>query len=170
MTVTISHDHLPVYRVVRRGWADPIDTSFSQRHNVDNRWNTPDFPALYCCCSKSVARAIVKDRFGITGVEMADLQETAYPQLIEVHWVGRPVDMITEATIISAGFSCGYPTGAMHAETRRAAIKWHAEGQAGILCRSASVAQSGFTRWIGDHADWSELVIYTQNSPLRPSD
>jgi len=57
----------------------------------------------------------------------------------------------------------------MQAETRRAAIKWHAEGQSGILCRSASVAQSWFTRWIGDHTDWSVLVIYTQNSPLRPS-
>jgi hypothetical protein len=55
---------------------------------------------------------------------MADLQETAYPQLIEVHWVGQPVDMITEETIISAGFSREYPTGAMHAETRRAAIEW----------------------------------------------
>src|SRR5260370_32918057 len=104
MTVTIEHSHLPVYRVVRKSWADPIDTSFSQRHNVDNRWNTPDFPALYCCCSKSVARAIVRDRFGITGVEMADLQETAYPPLIECHWVGQPGYMITTETITSAGF------------------------------------------------------------------
>jgi len=58
---------------------------------------------------------------------------------------------------------------ATHVETRRGAVKWHSEGQSGILCRSASVAESGFTKWIEDHADWSELVIYTQNFPLRPS-
>ncbi len=111
----------------------------------------------------------VRDRFGITGVELTDLQDTAYPQLVEVHWVGQPVDMITEETIIAVGFPREYPTGTTHVETRRAAVKWHAEGQTGVLCRSASVAQLEFRTWVGDHADWSELVIYTQNSPLRPS-
>jgi hypothetical protein len=129
----------------------------------------PDFPALYSCCSKRIARAIVKDRFGIAGVELTDLQDTAYPQLVEVHWVGRSVDMITEGPIVTAGFSNGYPQGATHVETRRAAVQWHAEGQTGVVCRSASIAQFGSSKWIGDHADWSELAIYTQNSPLRPT-
>jgi hypothetical protein len=31
------------------------------------------------------------------------------------------------------------------------------------------VAQLAFTKWIGEHADWIELAIYTPNCPLRPS-
>jgi hypothetical protein len=46
MTATVNHNHLPIYRVVRRGWPDPIDTTFSQGPKVDNRWNTVDFSTV----------------------------------------------------------------------------------------------------------------------------
>jgi hypothetical protein len=168
MTATVDHNHLPIYRVVRRGWPDPIDATFSQGPKVDNRWNSADFPALYCCCTEEVAGAIVKDIFRITGATLADLQETAYPQLVEIHWQGEPVDMIAETTIVGAGFSPDYPDGVHHSQTRVAAIGWHAAGASGVLCRSASMARLGFKRWVGDHAAWSELAIYTENCPTKP--
>ena len=61
MTATVVHNHVPIFRVVRRGWPDPADAKFSQLSRVDNRWNTPGFPALYCCCSETVARAIMRE-------------------------------------------------------------------------------------------------------------
>jgi RES domain-containing protein len=169
MKATVNHNHLPIYRVVRRGWPDPIDTAFSQSPKVDNRWNTVDFPALYCCCSEAVASAIVKDIFRITGATLADLLETAYPQLIEIQWQGEPVDMIAESAIVLAGFSPDYPDGANHSKTQIVAISWHAFGASGVLCRSASMARLGFNGWSGDHAAWSELAIYTENCATKPN-
>ena len=117
MTITNAHDHLPVCRVVRRGWKDPIDTAFSQRHNVDNRWNTPDFPALYCCCSKTVARAIVKDRFGITGVDITDLQQPWYPQLLSLANYGdRSRPNVGQPILAAAGFQ---PASGLWAKVQR---------------------------------------------------
>jgi len=101
MIGTVVHDHLPIFRVAPRGWADPLDTTFSQRPHVSNRWNTPAFPALYCRCSEFVARAIVRDIFRLTGVDLADLQEAAQPQLVELHWTGKPIDMISENAIVA---------------------------------------------------------------------
>ena len=166
---TLVHDHLTMYRVVRRDWANPVDATFSQHSDRDNRWNTPDFPALYCCCSESVARAIVRDIFRVTGADLSDLQDAARPQLVEIHWTGDPVDMITARGLVAAGFSEDYPTGSDHSQTREVARRWHYGGAAGILCRSASLARLGFRNWIGDHPPWSELAIYAENAPVRPS-
>ena len=73
MSATAVHDHVPVFRVARRDWPDPVDAKFSQLSYVNNRWNTPVFPALYCCCPEVVARAIVRDIFRLTGAGLADL-------------------------------------------------------------------------------------------------
>jgi len=73
------HDHTPVQRVVRRGWSDPLDASFSQRR-PDRRWNTQDFPALYCCCSVRVARAVALDIFRVAGLELEDLHPPPSPR------------------------------------------------------------------------------------------
>jgi hypothetical protein len=144
------------------------DTTFSQGPKADNRWNTVDFLALYCCCSEAVASAIVKDIFRITGANLADLLETAYPQLAEIQWQGEAVDMTAESAIVLAGFSRDYPNGANHDETQTVAIIWHADGASGVLSRSASMAHLGFNAWRGDHAAWSELAIFTANSPTKP--
>lgn len=140
MTATVNHNHLPIYRVVRRGWPDPIDATFSQSPKVDNRWNTVDFPALYCCCSEAVASAIVKDVFRLTGASLTDLLEAAYPQLVEIDWGGEPIDMTAEAIIVSVGFAADYPVGTDHIQTRTLAAQWHAAGASGVLCRSASLS------------------------------
>ena len=169
MTSTIAHEHVPIYRVVRRDWRDPVDAGFSQLPHVNNRWNNSDFPALYCCCSEAVARAVVRDIFRVTGVDLADLQDAAQPQLTEIHWSGELVDMITETAIVAAGFPPDYPLRSEHSETQLAAILWHQERSEGVLSRSTSLARLGFTDWAGDHPRWSELAIYTDNSLLRPS-
>ena len=169
MSSTTVHDHVPVFRVVRRGWVDELDTSYSQRPDVDNRWNTPDFPALYCCCSEPVARAIVRDVFRLTGADIADLQEAYRPQLVEIDWNGEVIDVVTLEGVLLAGFSEDYPHGTPHSDTQEKAAQWHAAGGAGVVCRSASLARLGFQAWRGDHAGWSELAIYTQNAKVRPA-
>ncbi|MFN8558508.1 MAG: hypothetical protein U0531_14580, partial [Dehalococcoidia bacterium] len=66
----VEHDHVPVFRVVRAGWPNPLDASFS--HNQSNRWNPRGaFPALYTCCSPAVARAIVLDIFNLAAIDLA---------------------------------------------------------------------------------------------------
>lgn len=167
MTGTILHDHKPIFRVVRREWADPLDATYSQ--TVDNRWNTARFPALYCCCSQTVARAIVRNVFRLTGADLADLQETRQPQLIEIDWSGEPIDMISESAILTAGFAADYPRHSSHAETQVSADQWHTAGAPGVLCRSHSRSRFGFSDWSGHHAAWSELAIFTDTSPVRPS-
>lgn len=163
------HDHLPIYRVIRRGWPNPLDTSYSQLRSTDNRWNTPGFPALYCCCSPTVARAIVHDVFRLTSVDIEDLQEDARPQLVEIHWTGEVVDMITESAIVNAGFQADYPRDTGHSQTQMIASNLHSKGAEAILCRSASLSRLGFANWEGDHQFWSELAIFTQNAAVRPS-
>lgn len=90
---TVAHKHMPLYRVIRRGWADPLDTSYSQRASADNRWNTPDFPALYSSCSERVARAVARDVFRSAAIELADLQGAMLPELVEIAWAGEVVDV-----------------------------------------------------------------------------
>jgi hypothetical protein len=87
MSVTLVHDHVPIYRVVQRAWVDPLDTEFSQLPRVDN----------------SISRI---------------LQEGAQPRLIEIHWIGEPIDMITETGIVASAFPLEYPIGAGHRQTQ----------------------------------------------------
>jgi RES domain-containing protein len=169
MNGTLRHDHVPIYRVVRRSWADPIDASFSRRPGTNNRWNTREFPALYCCCSGEVAKAVANDVFRVTGSTLADLQEGAYPQLVEIQWQSDPVDMTVEVAIVAAGFPRDYPIGVEYAQTQGAAVKWHAAGATGVVCRSASMSRLGFTDWRGDHAKWGEIAIYPDNCGSKPA-
>src|SRR5437667_10107148 len=111
MSTTVAHVHVPIFRVVRRGWADALATSFSQRPGVDNRWNTRDFPALYCCCSEAVVRAIVSGIFRLTAADIDDLNDEYKPQLVEIDWTGVVVDVITAAGIAAAGSAADYPAG-----------------------------------------------------------
>ncbi len=163
----LHHTHLPLYRVVRRSWSDPLNVSHSQTR-VDNRWNTADFPALYCCCSTRVARAVVLDVFRFTGVEMSELQLAARPQLIEISWRGDVIDMVSEMGIAGAGFPADYPLGVSKERTRLAAIDWHAAGENGVVARSASLGRLGFSGWNLPHDGWGELAIFPQNSESRP--
>lgn len=157
----------PVYRVVRRNWSDPLDDSFSRRQTT-NRWNTPDFAALYCCSSEAVARAVTLDLFRMVGVELTDLRPEIRPQLTEIEWEGTVVDMCSAEGVTAAGFPPEYPSGVPVRMTQRAATVWHEDGREGVVCRSASLARLGFDRWSGAHERWSEVAIFGDNAVIRP--
>jgi len=168
MSIFIQHTHEPVYRVVRANWADPLDAGFSLR-GEGGRWNTPEFPALYCCCSPGVARAVAMDVFRLAGVELSDLARDARPQLVEIGWSGGVADMASVKGIDSAGFQAGFPEDAASGETRRAGAEWRAMGAEGVVARSASLARMGMREWAGEHQRWSELAIFADSCRRRPA-
>jgi len=163
----IAHRHQPFYRVVRAGWKDPLDASFSQRA-PDNRWNGPAYPVLYCCCSVRVARAIVRDLFALAGVELAELQPAYRPALVEIGWRGEVIDVASPQGVEAAGLPESYPEGVSRVQTRKAAALWHGQGAEGILCRSASLWRRGFSEWRGPHPPWAELALFVENCHRWP--
>ena len=169
MTATVPHVHVPLLRVGPRRWKDPIDASFSQTH-ADNRWNTPAFPALYCCCSERVARAVVEDRWRRLAVELADLTPDTQPQLAEIDWTGTVVDMASEAGIVANGFPRAYPAGVEVADCQRAATVWQEAGHGGVVCRSAALHRlSREARWEGEHPAWGEVAVFTRKANKKPT-
>lgn len=162
-----AYDSGPLYRVIRQGWKRPLDSSFSQT-TANRRWNTPDFPALYCCSSPKVARAVTLDLFRFTGIQIEDLRPDLHPQLVEINWTGSVVDMATSKGIRAAGFSSNYPEGASLPETQKAATKWHKNGQEGVICRSASLHRLHFSDWSGQPERWSEIAIFPQRAKRAP--
>jgi len=165
--ITVPHAHR-MFRVVRAGWRDATDASHSQKR-PDNRWNTADFPALYCCCSVRVARAVVLDVFRLAAVVVEDLQPEARPALAELSWVGRVVDVASPGGVAAAGFPLGYPAGVNKEQTRRAATQWHELGHEGLVCRSASLWRREQERasWEGEHEHWSEVAIFPLKATNR---
>ncbi|HLJ58144.1 MAG TPA: RES family NAD+ phosphorylase [bacterium] len=161
------HTH-NVYRVLARRHTMSEDASYSQTRR-DNRWNTPDFPALYACCSLAVARSVANDLFSRSGVVLEDLQPDALPVLHELGWRGELVDAATPAGLATAGLPSAYPTGVTKADTQRAASTWHAAAFEGVVCRSASLARLGFAQWTQPHEPWGEVAIFTRNAkrPVR---
>ncbi len=160
----------PLYRVVRAGWSDPLDATFSQTAR-DRRWNTVDFPALYCCRSLEVARAVTRDLLGFAGVELADLQPAFRPRLVEISWSGEVVDVATASGVAAAGFPASYPEGVDRSATRRAAILWHRQGREGVASRSASLLRlggSGGMTWSGPSERWSEVALFVENCRTPP--
>ena len=164
----VAHQHVPLYRVVRRVWTDPLDTSYSQRALADNRWNTPDFPALYCSCSERVARSVARDIHRLAGVEFADLQDAMLPDLVEIAWTGEVVDVASPEGVQAAGFPPEYPIGIEKAQTRAWATTWHESGAQGVVGRSASLMRLGLRDWSGDHASWSETAVFVDNARQHP--
>jgi RES domain-containing protein len=164
--VLIDHRHEPIYRVVRSGWADPLDASFS-RSATDRRWNHAGFPALYCCCGEAVARAVALDVLRYAGIELEELQPQARPELTEIRWQGEVVDVTTPEGVTAAGLPSAYPRGVDRDRTRSLGESWHGRGRAGVVCRSASLSKLGFDAWHGDHRRWSEIALFVENA-LRP--
>lgn len=164
---TVPHGHIPIYRVGRADWTDPLDASWSLRQTL-NRWNTQEFPTLYCCCSERVARAVVTDRLRRGGLVLEDLLPSARPVLFEIEWSGQVADMASREGIVANGFPEDYPEGVEIRRCQEAARRWHVEGLEGVVCRSASLWRLGFRRWQGDHRDWGEVAIFVEKSRERP--
>lgn len=166
--VLLDHRHQPVYRVVRAGWADPLDASFS-RQAPDRRWNTPSFAALYCCCTEKVARAVALDVLRYAGLVLGDLRPAARPELAEIDWSGPVIDVATAEGLAAAGLPSDYPLRVDRATTRDLGTVWYDEGRQGVICRSASLARLGVTDWSGSHERWSELAIFPANAENTPT-
>lgn len=156
-----------LYRVVRAGWRDPLDASFS-RQAVDQRWNSSGFAALYCCGSLLVARAVARDVLRLAGVEIDDLLPEWRPRLVEVGWRGDLVDVATPEGIAAVGYPPSYPADLAKHQTRRDAERWHRAGEEGVACRSASLWRMGFADWSGNWPRWSEVVVFVESCRSRP--
>jgi len=165
--ISIEHNHEPVFRVIRVNWEDPLDTSFSQ-NSSDNRWNSKNFAALYCCCSEPVAVAVAEDVFAYAGVDLSDLQPEYRPQVAEISWSGNVVDVISEEGIEAIGFPLRYPADIRKSQTRDLAVEWFRDGSEGVVCRSASMMKKGFSEWRGQHELWSELAVFVTNTKTSP--
>jgi RES domain-containing protein len=160
----IAHGHVPIFRVVRAGWADPLDTGGARKHG--GRWNPPkSFPVLYACCSVAVARAVARERLDHAGVVLDDLGPQALPQLVELAWKGTVVDLASADGLASAGLPLDYPRGVGHDRTQPLGQAWHGARRAGVLCRSATLGRAGFSAWQGPHEPFSEAAIFTGNAP-----
>ena len=157
-----------LYRVVRAGWRQPLDASFSRRA-TDNRWNTSSFAALYCCGGLLVARAVARDILRLAGVEIEDLLPDWRPRLVEVGWRGALVDVATPDGIAAIGYPSSYPADVSKQVTRQDAERWHHDGEEGVACRSASLWRMGFFDWIGAWPRWSEIVVFVESCRTRPS-
>jgi len=166
--ILFTHNHEPVFRVIRKNWGDPLDASFSQNNN-NNRWNTGDFPALYCCCSEDVAVAVAEDVFAYAGVNLSDLQPEYRPQVARISWSGDVVDVISVKGIQGVGLPIGYPAGVEKSQTRNLAEQWVKDGSEGVVSRSASMMKKGFSNWNGDHEPWGELAVFVSKVKTRPS-
>jgi len=157
----------PLYRVVRAGWSDPLDGTWSQTMG-DRRWNTVDFPALYCCLSLDVARAVTRDLLGFSGLELLDLQPAYRPRLVEVGWSGEVVDVATPRGVAAAGFPESYPEGVARSTTRRAAVRWERQGREGVACRSASLHRLGLAEWSGPPERFGEAALFVETCRNPP--
>jgi RES domain len=163
----VAHEHEPIYRVVRAGWPDPLDTIYAR--SSSSRWNPANsFPVLYTSCSENVARAIVRDLYDLGAIEIDDLQPSLRPQLTEIGWGGTVVDMASVEGIMECGFPLAYPDRIGHELTQPFAPAWHELGAEGIVCRSASVWRMDHVGWNGPHEAWSELAIFIENARRVP--
>jgi hypothetical protein len=169
MPLTMDHSHGPLYRVVRQRCPDPLDISHSRRRFGDYRWNTSEFPALYCCCSEWVARAVALDRLRLAGVDLSDLQPGARPQLVEIEWSGVVINVASADGVAAAGYPRDYPEAVRKEQTRRSAAEWHSTGAEGVVYRSAVLQRRGYTHWAGSHQRWCELAIFVTNSQADPT-
>lgn len=163
----VRHDHVPLYRVARAGWSDPVDATFSTVHG--GRWSPRGgFPILYTCCSKNTARAVLAHVLRVTSLEIDDLNPEIRPVLVEVEWSGDVVDMCSVEGVMECGFRIAYPAGYTHEHTQQFGTVWHSLGAEGVVCRSESVFQNRHHGWLGDHREWSEVAIFVGNAQRRP--
>lgn len=163
--VLVAHDHLPLLRVVQRGWAAPLDASHS--HREGGRWNAPGaFAVLYASCSEAVARAITYERLDRAGVVLADLQPASLPQLVEIAWKGSLVDVFSKRGVAACGLSADYPEGTGYDRTRPLGAALAASGHPGLLCRSATLSRAGVRTWPADHRPWGEVALFVASARL----
>lgn len=159
----LDHRHQPIYRVVRAGFADPLDAAHAKTRG--GRWNPASiFPVLYTCCSVAVGRAVARERLDQAGVVLDDLRPEALPQLVELAWKGKVVDLTSAEGLAAVGLPEDYPRGFAHDRTQPLGKSWHDERRHGVACRSATLQRAGFAAWRGGHESFSELAIFVDHA------
>lgn len=141
-------------------------TRLQNQTKTDNRWNTPAFPAVYCCCSLAVAVAVAQLRSRRTGLTLEQISSDRLPALREILWDGRLVDMTSAGGIQEAGFPHDYPAPVtIIAQTQGAATLWHTGRREGVVCRSHALYEiAGERVWHEPHQPWGEVAVFTQNA------
>jgi len=166
-----AHTHIPLFRVVPRRYIDDAENAAPSRARADNRWNTPEFPALYCCCSLPVATAVARLKIRRTGLTLDQISPDRLPALREILWDGRVVDMASPGGIRQAGFPDDYPARSTAIDqTQAAAARWHAAGREGLVCRSHALYEvAGERGWHEPHEPWGEVAIFVRNTKAPAS-
>jgi len=166
-----AHTHIPLLRVVPRRYIDDAGNAAPSQERADNRWNTPAFPALYCCCSLPVAAAVARLKIRRTGLTLDQISPDRLPALREILWDGQVVDMASPDGIRQAGFPNDYPAPATTIDqTQAAAARWHAAGREGLVCRSHALYEAASERgWHEPHEPWGEVAIFVRNTKAPAS-
>jgi len=161
-----AHTHIPLFRVVPRRYIDDAENAAPSQDRTDNRWNTSAFPVLYCCCSLQVARAVARLKIRRTGLTLDQISPDRLPALREILWDGQVVDMASRGGIRRAGFPDDYPAPATTIGlTQAAAVRWHAAGREGLVCRSHALYEVAAERgWHEPHEPWGEVAIFVRNT------
>lgn len=155
--------------MLRRVHLDNAADASSSQTVTDNRWNTLEFPALYCCCSLRVAQAVARTSRSWAGLELRDLTPEMLPALREITWGGQVVDMASAEGIREAGFPPDYPANVPILDTQAAATRWHAEKREGVVCRSNALwLLRAESEWIGTHEPWGEVAVFVKNTAMPP--
>lgn len=155
--------------MLRRLHLDHAADASSSQTVSDNRWNTPEFPALYCCCSVTVAQAVARTSRSWVGLELSDLTPEMLPALREITWSGAVVDVASPEGVREAGFPADYPANVPIPKTQAAAIGWHVERREGVVCRSNALWLLGESLWAGPHESWGEVAVFVRNTATPPA-
>lgn len=160
---TLTWRHVPrggtdYWRVVGQDWADPADTSFSKKYG--GRWNPAGtFGVLYLNATLEVARANARLHLAKNGLEVDDLKPGAGPDLVAFSVdLCAVVDIVTGDGVRACGLPDEYPDGVDHPPCQKLGAAFHAAGETGLACRSASECP-GPGAYVGeevplfDHAD-----------------
>ena len=128
------------WRLIKPGWSDPNDTSYSKRPNVDNRWNpVGDFGALYLCASITVAAANARWKHNRRAIKLFDLAPSKRYSLVQYDVpVVRVLDAASSEGIRALGFEENFPFGVPHTPCREIAVQANGEGLRGVAARSAA--------------------------------
>ncbi len=109
------------------------------------------------------------EKWGHLRVTLDDFIDAGLPQLCEVAWTGRVVDVASDHGVREAGFPSNYPQRVGYGDTQAKGAEWHSGGHEGVLCRSASMSRLGWNDWSGQHEGWSEAAIFVENAVQDPA-
>ena len=130
-------------RVADPAWEDPLSGDYAR--NRGGRWNPPgSFGVIYLNATVPVARAQVRDKLGVRGIQPEDLEADQGPTLVHTTVPETEyVDAVTDAGLAALGLPETYPLDDHGVPVEPEVCQpigrsaWDA-GEGGIACRSAA--------------------------------